>query len=137
MKRSNNVYNLMCVLLKIIQVYLIFGIITFLAFYIHIQLFQDYPEKWLNISAITISILLLLGPVNTMIILLLYILKINESVLLKLKIVIFESILYSLLAILLDYIGIIPTRMLNYSFLFPYLVIIPIFMIGGYLGKRR
>lgn len=126
MIRKNQPNKSIKILLNTILAYFIFAIIAAFVLCSHIALFQDYPEKWLNISVATTSIVFLLSPVNTLVVVLLYLLKINEFVLLKLKVVILESTLYSLMVISIDYMDFIPMQLLDYSFLFPYVVIIPL-----------
>lgn len=135
MKQINSPIKSEYIPLYVIRAYIVFVVIAVSVFYIDSALFRELPDKWFGFSVASWALTVILGPLNTIIILLLFLLKINKEVLLKLKITIFEALTYSLIAVFLDTMNFIPKQAMNYSFLFPYIVIIPLLIIQTLIKK--
>lgn len=130
-----NRYGQFQVLLCIIRAYVIFVVLGLSVLFIDCALFRDLSDKWFGFYVAKWAWVCILGPLNTVIIFLLFIAKINKSVLLKWKVTVVESLGYSLIAIFMDYINFIPKQIMNYSLLYPYIIIIPGLMMYSHIRK--
>lgn len=130
-----NRYGQIQVLLCVIRAYVIFVVLGLSVLFIDCALFRDLPDKWFGFYVAKWAWFCILGPLNTVIIFLLFSTKINKSVLLKWKVTVVESLGYSLIAVFMDYINFIPKQIMNYSFLYPYIIIIPGLMMYSHIRK--
>lgn len=119
------------------RAYLIFVFIAIIVLFTETALFNNQPDKWFGFHTATWFFIYILGPLNSIILLILYLLKLSRKSLCYIKILIIESLSYSLFIISLNFLNFIPKQMQNYSFLFPYIVIIPALIIYENISKKK